>query len=78
MMMRRKSIDGTVLIVQESRFQLLDAAGVGHQFELSYKAALEPEQLPSLMREQKRVCVHYEPGENVIGFIARDITFLDS
>jgi hypothetical protein len=78
MLMRHKSVDGIVLIVQEGRFQLRDDAGVGHQFELSYKAALEPEQLPPLVREQKRVRVHYESGEDVIGFVARGIELLDT
>jgi hypothetical protein len=78
MLMRRKSVNGIVLIVQEGRFQLRDDAGVGHQFELSHTAALEADQLPSLMREQTRVRVHYEPGENVIGFVARAIELLDT
>jgi hypothetical protein len=76
--MRRKSVDGTVLIVQESRFQVRDDAGVVHQFELSYKAGLEPDQLPALMRDQKRIRVHYDPGENVIGFVAHGIELLDA
>ncbi len=68
-----KSMEGIVLIVQEGRFQLRDPMGVSHQFELSWKAALEPEQLAPLQREQARVRVSYEPGENVIGFVARAI-----
>ena len=76
--MDRTSIEGIVLIVQESRFQLRDVDGVSHQFELSHAAPLEPDQLPPLMRAQTRVRVHYEPGENVIGFVAHDIALLDS
>ncbi|MBV8612988.1 MAG: hypothetical protein JOY66_04355 [Acetobacteraceae bacterium] len=71
------SIEGVVTIVQEGRFQLTDRDGVSHQFELSHRAAAEPDQLPPLQRDQARVRVRYEPGENVIGFVARSIERLD-
>lgn len=72
-----QSMDGIVTIVQEGRFQLVDPDGVSHQFELSYRAPLEPEQLPPLQRDQARVRVKYEAGENVIGFVARSVARLD-
>ncbi len=72
-----KSMEGIVTIVQESRFQLRDLDGVSHQFELSHKASLEPEQLAPLQREQALVRVGYDPGENVIGFVARSIARLN-
>lgn len=73
-----KTMEGIVTIVQEGRFQLLDPDGVSHQFELSYGSAAEPEELPPLARDQARVCVRYEPGENVIGFVARSIELVGS
>ncbi len=72
-----QSIEGIVTIVQEGRFQLLDRAGVCHMFLLSYKAAIEPEQLPPLQHEQARVCVEYEAGQDIIGLLARGITRLE-
>ena len=72
-----QSIEGVVTIVQEGRVQLTDRDGVSHQFELSHRAPAEPDQLPPLQREQARVRVRYEPGENVIGFVARSIERLD-
>jgi hypothetical protein len=72
-----KSMDGIVTIVQEGRFQLLDPDGISHQFELSYKAPLDPEQLPPLQRDHAPVRVQYAPGENVIGFVAHAIERLD-
>ncbi len=72
-----ESMEGIITIVQEGRFQLCDADGVSHQFELSHKAAVEPAQLPPLQSEQAHVRVTYEPGENVIGFIVRSIERLD-
>ncbi len=66
-----QSIEGIVMIVQESRFQLTDTKGVSHMFELYHSAAAEPEQLTPLQRDQTRVRVDYDNGENVIGFVAR-------
>jgi len=72
-----QAIEGIITIVQEGRFSLTDRDGVSHQFELSHRAGAEPEQLPPLQRDQARVRVRYEPGENVIGFVARSIERLD-
>ena len=72
-----KFIEGIVTIVQEGRFQLRDPDGATHQFELSHKAPLEPEQLPPLQHDQARVRVAYTPGENIIGFVAHEIERLD-
>lgn len=72
-----QSMEGIVTIVQEGRFQLLDRAGVSHMFLLSHKAALEPEQLPPLQREQARVRVEYEAGHDIIGWLAHSVTRLD-
>jgi hypothetical protein len=63
-----KSIAGVVTIVQEGRFQLLDAAGVSHHFILHYGAAADPEQLACLVN--RYVCVSYEDSDEVIGHIA--------
>jgi hypothetical protein len=70
-------MEGIVTIVQEGRFCLTDQDGVSHHFELSHSAAAEPDQLPPLQKQQARVRVSYEPGENVIGFIATRIDRLD-
>jgi hypothetical protein len=62
------AMDGLVTIVQEGRFQLLDDAGVGHHFLLRHSAALEPEQLPSLLMH--RVHVRYDEVPGIIGNVA--------
>jgi hypothetical protein len=62
------SIAGIVTIVQEGRFQLLDAAGVSHHFILHHGAAADPEQLPLLVNRQVRV-IYKDPG-GVIGHVA--------
>jgi hypothetical protein len=71
-----QSIEGMVAIVQKGRFQLLDDDGVGHFFVLGYHAAMEPEQLPSLLR--RRVRVRFSDPPDVIGHCAHRLLLLDA
>ena len=66
-------MDGVVTVVQESRFQLTDDAGVSHLFLLSQGAAAEPDQLPPLQRRQSRVRVEYEPAPHLIADVVHAI-----
>ena len=68
--------EGVVTIVQEGRFQLVDAQGVAHLFLLSHAAAAEPEQLPPLQRRQARVRVTYTEPAGIIGRLASGIVLL--
>ncbi len=65
---------GTVTIVQESRFQLTDDAGVGHLFTVGHACGTEPGQLANLQRHQSRIRVTYKPAPNTIGNIATSIS----
>ncbi len=69
--------EGVVTIVQESRFQLVDSAGVAHLFLLGHRAAAEPEQLVPLQHRQARVRVQYRRAPGLIGRIARRVQVLD-
>ncbi len=66
------SISGVVTIVQEGRFQLLDAAGVSHQFILHHAAAADPEQLPGLVNQH--VLVSYKNSDGMIGHVATGLS----
>jgi hypothetical protein len=68
-----RCMNGTVTIVQESRFQMTDDDGVSHLFILSHAASAEPEQLSALQARQARVRVHYTPAPGLIGNIASAI-----
>lgn len=68
------TMDGVITIVQESRFQLTDDAGVGHMFTLSPYAAAETDQLPGL--RFRRVRVRYSAGRNVIGNTASAVSLV--
>lgn len=65
--------EGTVTIVQESRFQLTDDAGISHLFLLDHNAAAEPAQLAPLQHRQARVRVRYSQPRNLIGLVAHSI-----
>lgn len=67
-------MEGVVTIIQESRFQLLDDDGVAHHFVLAHNAALEPEQLRSLM--MRRVRVIFSDPKGIIGHAASRIDLL--
>jgi hypothetical protein len=68
---------GTVVIAQESRFQLIDDDGAGHLFILSPAASAEPQQLYGLQERQARVRVSYTNPPRIIGLLAQKIVLLD-
>lgn len=68
-----RHMTGVVTIVQESRFQLTDDAGVGHLFTLGHACGTEPGQLANLQHHQSRVRVRFVPAPNTIGNIAQSI-----
>ncbi|RYC31689.1 hypothetical protein D3273_12490 [Lichenibacterium minor] len=67
------TMDGRITLVQESRFQLTDEAGVSHLFTLSPWCAAEPAQLRPLAHSQAPVRVTYKAGVDVIGQVAQRI-----
>ena len=60
------SIEGTVIIVQESRFQLIDRDGVGHQFVLSSGSSADAEQLTGLQGDKALVRVFYRAAPDLL------------
>lgn len=72
------TMTGTVTIVQESRFQLTDDAGVSHLFLLGHASMAEPEQLVPLQHTQARVRVTYMQPGNIIGMVARSVEVFDA
>ena len=70
------TMQGIVTIVQESRFQLTDDAGVAHLFLLGHAAAAESDQLAPLQRSQARVRVRYVQPSNIIGLVAKAVSLI--
>jgi hypothetical protein len=71
------TMEGTVTIVQESRFQLTDRGGVSHLFLLGHSSSAEPHQLWPLQQRQARVRVTYVQPRNIIGLVAKKIELLE-
>jgi hypothetical protein len=71
------TMEGTVTIVQESRFQLTDMGGVSHLFLLGHSSLAEPHQLWPLQHRQARVRVTYVQPRNIIGLVAKKIELLE-
>ena len=72
-----KTMVGTVLLVQEGRFQLRDEQGASHLFLLGHASLAETDQLPPLARRQARIRVSYKDADNIVGLIAKKIVVLD-
>ncbi len=72
-----KTMVGTVLLVQEGRFQLRDAQGAAHLFILGHASFAETDQLPALARSQSKVRVSYKEAANIVGLIAKRIDVFD-
>ncbi len=69
-------VQGTVVLAQEGRLQLLDDQGVGHLFILSHSASAEPQQLYALQNDQSRVRITFAEARHVIGLVAEKIEVL--
>ena len=74
----KAEMEGVVTVVQESRFQLTDTAGVSHHFVLGRFALAETEQLVALQDRQARVRVKYAPAHGLIAYVAHRIDMLDA
>ena len=72
-----RTMEGVVTLAQESRFQLMDDAGVYHLFLLSHGAAAEPAELTPLQARQARVRVRYRHATNLIAQVAHRIDICD-
>lgn len=71
------TMEGTITIVQEGRFQLTDEAGISHLFLLGHASMAEPGQLVPLQRAATHVRVTYTQPRNLIGLVAKIIEFED-
>ncbi len=72
-----KTMIGTMLLVQEGRFQLRDEEGASHLFVLGHTSLAETEQLAPLAARQARLRVSYTEAPNIVGLVAKRIFVLD-
>ena len=73
-----RTLEGTVTLAQESRFQLSDDGGVSHLFLLSHGASAEVFDLAVLQRRQARVRVSFDEAPNLKARVAHRIELCDA
>lgn len=69
-----RTVSGIITSVQEGRFRLASREGQNRLFILSHKAALAPQDLPQLQRDETEVTIHFEDARDLIAGIAHVIT----
>jgi hypothetical protein len=67
------TMTGYVTLAQEGRFRLTGEDGVARSFVLGHEAALEPQDLPVLAREQRRVRIHFRNADRLLAGIVSAI-----
>jgi hypothetical protein len=70
-------MDGVLTILQESRFLLVDDAGIAHLFLLGPHALAEADQLEPLLRRQARLRVRYTEPRSILGRVAHAVEALE-
>jgi hypothetical protein len=67
-------LSGTVTVVQERRFQLVDEGGVAHLFLLAVDAPVDLRALHDLAHSGERVSVSYhEAGSGLVAYTATNV-----
>ena len=73
----RQEVTGTIILVSEDRFRLVDDLGRGYLFTLSHKAAARPHQLTAWADAARKVQVIYR-GEPDMGALAEEVRPLEA
>jgi hypothetical protein len=73
--MGMRSITGTILLAQESRFRLLTEDGRGETFLLAHDAPIEPQDLPPLVGRRARI--RFSPAPQLMAGVAHDLVLLE-
>jgi hypothetical protein len=72
-----QSAEGVITLVQEGRFELVTDRGRVMHFILAHDASLEPQDLPPLQRDQRRVRVDYTEPTRLIAHVAHALSIAD-
>ena len=72
----RRQLTGTIIVVSEDRFRLVDDLGRGYLFILSHKAHARPDELTAWADAGAKVQVIYR-GEPDLGALAERVTPLE-
>ena len=72
-----QSVEGVITLVQEGRFAVVTDGGRVVHFLLAHDASLEPQDLPLLRRDQRRVRVDYTEPSHLIAHVAHTLWTAD-
>jgi hypothetical protein len=72
-----QSVEGVITLVQEGRFAIVTDGGRIMQFVLAHNASLEPQDLPLLKRDRRRVRVDYTEPSRLIAHVAHALRTAD-
>ncbi len=72
-----QSAEGVITLVQEGRFALVKDGGRVMHFLLAHDASLEPQDLPLLMREQRRVRIDFTKPSRLLAHVAHRLRTAD-
>jgi hypothetical protein len=72
-----QSVDGVITLVQEGRFAIVTDGGRVMQFLLAHDASLEPQDLPLLKRDRRRVRVDYTDPSHLVAHVAHALRTAD-
>ena len=72
-----QSAEGVVILAQEGRFVLVTDGGRVMRFLLAHDASLEPQDLPLLKRDQRRVRVEFTEPSHLVAHVAHALRTAD-
>ena len=72
-----QSVEGVITLVQEGRFAVVTDGGRVMNFLLAHDASLEPQDLPSLKRDRRRVRVDYTEPSRLVAHVAHTLRTTD-
>ncbi|MBP2292781.1 hypothetical protein [Azospirillum rugosum] len=72
-----RTVEGTITLAQEGRFQLVSDEGIARLFMLAHDAPIEPQDLPDLVRARARVAVRYDERPDLIAAIVHEIGYAE-
>jgi hypothetical protein len=72
-----QSAEGVITLVQEGRFVLVEDSGRVMHFVLAHDASLEPQDLPLLKRDRRRVRVDYTEPSRLVAHLAHTLRTAD-
>jgi hypothetical protein len=72
-----RSVEGVITLVQEGRFAIVTDGGRFMQFLLAHDASLEPQDLPLLKRNRRRIRVDYTEPSRLVAHVAHTLRSAD-